>query len=42
LIPSLRRQDNPYWIYYRITGEDVTILHVRRAESLFHIEDLES
>jgi len=33
---------NPCWIYYKITGEDVTILHVRRAESLFHIEDLES
>ncbi|MFA6962813.1 MAG: type II toxin-antitoxin system RelE/ParE family toxin [Opitutaceae bacterium] len=32
---------NPCWIYYKATEEDVTILHVRRAESLFRIEDLE-
>lgn len=32
---------NPCWIYYRITGGDIYILHVRRAESVFHIEYLE-
>jgi toxin ParE1/3/4 len=31
----------PCWIYYRISGEDVFILHVRRAESDFRIENLE-
>lgn len=31
---------NPCWIYYKITADNVTILHVRRAESLFRIEDL--
>jgi len=31
----------PCWIYYRIDGEDVRILHVRRAEQPFRIEDLE-
>ncbi|HEY8932027.1 MAG TPA: type II toxin-antitoxin system RelE/ParE family toxin [Rariglobus sp.] len=33
---------NPCWIYYKTTLENVTILHVRRAESLFRIEDLDS
>lgn len=31
----------PCWIYYRIDGEDVRILHVRRAEQPFRIEDLQ-
>lgn len=31
----------PCWIYYRIDGKDVKILHVRRAEQPFRIEDLE-
>ena len=30
----------PCWIYYRIDGGDVRILHVRRAEQQFRIEDL--
>lgn len=30
----------PCWIYYRIDNEDVRILHVRRAEQPFRIEDL--
>jgi len=30
----------PCWIYYRITGEDVHILHVRRAEQPLRIHDL--
>ena len=33
---------NPCWIYYKVTEEDIVILHVRRAESLFRIEDLDS
>lgn len=33
---------NPCWIYYKITKKSVVILHVRRAESLFRIEDLEA
>lgn len=32
---------SPCWIYYRIIGGDVYILHVRRAESLFRIECLD-
>ena len=32
---------SPCWIYYRITDGDVYILHVRRAESFFRIENLE-
>jgi toxin ParE1/3/4 len=32
---------SPCWIYYRITEGDVYILHVRRAESFFRIENLE-
>jgi toxin ParE1/3/4 len=31
---------SPCWIYYRITGGDVYILHVRRAESFFRTENL--
>jgi len=30
----------PCWFYYRIEGGDVFILHVRRAEKPFRIEDL--
>ena len=30
----------PCWIYYRIDGDDVYILHVRRAEKPFRIEDM--
>lgn len=30
----------PGWIYYRIDGDDVYILHVRRAEKPFRIEDM--
>jgi len=30
----------PCWLYYRIDGADVYILHVRRAEKLLHIDDL--
>lgn len=30
----------PCWIYYRIDGETVVILHVRRAERPLRIEDL--
>ncbi|MGH8019803.1 MAG: type II toxin-antitoxin system RelE/ParE family toxin [Opitutaceae bacterium] len=30
----------PCWIYYRIDGDDIRILHVRRAEQPFRIEDL--
>jgi len=32
---------SPCWIYYRITDGDVYVLHVRRAESFFRIENLE-
>jgi plasmid stabilization system protein ParE len=28
----------PCWIYYRVIGDEVCILHVRRAESPFRIE----
>ncbi len=31
---------SPCWLYYKITDGDVYLLHVRRAESLFHVEDL--
>jgi plasmid stabilization system protein ParE len=30
----------PCWIYYRIDNEDVRILHVRRAEQPFRMEDV--
>ena len=30
----------PCWIYYRLDGEDVCILHVRRGEQQFSIADL--
>lgn len=30
----------PCWIYYRVTGERVYILHVRRAEKPFKPEEL--
>jgi len=30
----------PCWIYYRMDGADVRILHVRRAEQQFSVEDL--
>lgn len=29
---------NPCWIYHRVIDGDIYILHVRRAESLFHVE----
>jgi toxin ParE1/3/4 len=32
---------SPCWIYYRIAGDDVFILHIRRAETVFRIENLE-
>jgi toxin ParE1/3/4 len=31
---------NPCWIYYRLDKDAVYILHVRRAEKLFRVEDL--
>ena len=36
------RQDwiKPCWLYYRIEGADVYILHVRRAEKPLRIDDL--
>jgi toxin ParE1/3/4 len=30
----------PCWLYYRIAAKSIFILHVRRAERLFHLEDL--
>jgi toxin ParE1/3/4 len=30
----------PFWLYYRIGGDNVYILHVRRAEKLLRLEDL--
>ncbi len=30
----------PWWIYYRMDGDDVRILHVRRAEQQFSVEEL--
>jgi plasmid stabilization system protein ParE len=30
----------PCWLYYRVDGESVYILHVRRAEKPLKIEDL--
>ena len=30
----------PCWLYYRIQGDTVFILHVRRAEKPLHLEDL--
>ena len=30
----------PCWIYYRLAGEDVLILHIRRAEQHFRLGDL--
>jgi toxin ParE1/3/4 len=30
----------PCWLYYRLDQDTVYILHVRRAEKLFHVEDL--
>ena len=30
----------PCWLYYRLDKDAVYILHVRRAEKLFHVEDL--
>jgi toxin ParE1/3/4 len=30
----------PCWLYYRIDGDDMYILHVRRAEKLLRIDDL--
>lgn len=31
----------PCWIYYRVINEDVFVLHVRRAETLFRVDFLE-
>jgi toxin ParE1/3/4 len=31
----------PCWIYYRVVGDDIFILHVRRAESPFRVEFIE-
>lgn len=40
-IPSYRQVwIRPCWIYYRIDGDDVRILHIRRSEQPFRIEDL--
>ncbi len=30
----------PCWIYYRIDDEQLFVLHVRRVEQLFRVEDL--
>ena len=30
----------PCWVYYRLDGDKVHILHVRRAEKPFRVEDL--
>jgi toxin ParE1/3/4 len=30
----------PCWVYYRIDGKNIFILHVRRAEKPFRVEDL--
>ena len=30
----------PCWIYYRVKGKTIFILHVRRAERVFRVEDL--
>jgi toxin ParE1/3/4 len=30
----------PCWLYYRLDGDAVYILHVRRAEKLFRVKDL--
>ncbi len=32
----------PCWIYYRVVGENVHILHVRRAETPFRIDSLDA
>jgi toxin ParE1/3/4 len=31
---------SPCWIYYRVTGEIIYILHVRRAENPLKVEEL--
>jgi toxin ParE1/3/4 len=31
---------NPCWLYYRLDKNAVYILHVRRADKLFRVEDL--
>lgn len=46
LVPELSRSNyrmfwiRPCWVYYRISGERRIILHVRRAERPFRIEDM--
>ena len=46
ILPQLRRSAyrqlwiSPCWVYYRVAETRVFILHVRRAEKPFRIEDL--
>lgn len=30
----------PCWMYYRIDGESIYVLHVRRGEQLFNLENI--
>ena len=30
----------PCWLYYRVEASEVVILHVRRGEKIFRVEDL--
>ncbi|MCF7688752.1 MAG: type II toxin-antitoxin system RelE/ParE family toxin [Cephaloticoccus sp.] len=45
-IPEFRRPGyrqlwvKPCWVYYRASGDEVFILHVRRAEKLLILDDL--
>ncbi len=45
-IPEFRHEDyrqvwlKPCWIYYRVDGKKVVILHVRRGEQPFSVDDL--
>ena len=45
-VPELARSNyrmfwvRPCWVYYRICGERRIILHVRRAERPFRVEDM--
>lgn len=45
-IPEFRRRGyrqlwiKPCWVYYRASKDEVIILHVRRAERLFNLDEL--
>ena len=45
-VPEFRRPGyrqlwiKPCWVYYRATKDEVIILHVRRAEKLFDLDDI--